>query len=223
MGATDEKRPSRSVGVLGVLSILVLVLFLTAVGLGVYARMRLVAARKRPLHVTPSDAAERVIDPATYRLRVWGLVNEELSLSLDDVKSLPSVARDEPLACVVGWTDYRLWRGATLCDVLELAGPRGMYVTIRDDQGFSATLDMEYILSGRPILAWEAGGEELPREHGWPLRVVAPDRWGFKWVKWVSEIEVQDRGYEGTYESHGFSLDGDVAKPRTEAEKRGEI
>ena len=223
MGATGGPRRRRSAGMLGALSILALALFLAGTGLGVRARMKLVAARQRPLHETGPDPSGRIADAEAYRLRVWGLVDEELSLTLDDVKSLPAVVRDEPLACVVGWADYRQWRGAALRDVLALAGPRGQFVTIHDDRDFAASLEMDYALGGRPILAWEAGGDTLPRTHGWPLRVVAPGKWGYKWVKWVTEIEVHDRGYEGTYEENGFSLDGDLSKPRTEAEKRGEV
>lgn len=52
--------------------------------------------------------------------------------------------------------------------------------------------------------------------------MVAPGKWGYKWVKWVTEIEVQDRGYEGTYEKAGFSLNGNMDEPKTEAGKRGE-
>jgi DMSO/TMAO reductase YedYZ molybdopterin-dependent catalytic subunit len=221
MGATNGRRPKRSVGILGVVAIIVGVLLLLAVALAYYARIRLIAARKQPLHVTGADPTSHFSDPASYRLRVWGKVDKELSLTLADVKSLPSVVRDAPLACVVGWKDYRLWRGPALRDVLAPAGPRGRFVTIRDDRGFSASLDMDYVLSGRPILAWGVGEEELPREHGWPLRVVAPDKWGYKWVKWVSEIEVHDRGYEGTNESGGFSLNGDLSQPATEGEKCG--
>ena len=213
----------RSVGILGVLSILALALFLVGAGLGVRARLKLIAARQRPLHTTGPDPADRIADLEAYRLRVWGEVGQELSLTLDEVRSLPAVMRDEPLACVLGWADYRQWRGVALRDVLALAEPRGRFVTIRDDRNYAASLEMEYVLSGRPILAWEAGGATLPREHGWPLRVVAPDKWGYKWVKWVTEIEVHDRGHEGTYEESGFSLDGDLSKPRTEAEKRGEV
>jgi DMSO/TMAO reductase YedYZ molybdopterin-dependent catalytic subunit len=73
--------------------------------------------------------------------------------------------------------------------------------------------------SGRPLLAWEVNGKPLPRRHGWPLRIVAPGKYGFKWVKWVTEIEVHDRGHEGTYEDQGFALDGDRDGPKIQADK----
>jgi DMSO/TMAO reductase YedYZ molybdopterin-dependent catalytic subunit len=122
---------------------------------------------------------------------------------------------------VVGWTDLARWRGPRLKDVLSMADivEDGQFVVIHDDRDFSATLSTEYIRSGRPILAYEVDGEPLPRTHGWPVRVVAPDKYGYKWVKWVTELEVTNRGYEGTYEEMGFSLDGDVDEPRREADK----
>ncbi len=174
------------------------------------------------LHVTGPGAADRIADPEAYRLRLWGKVEKELSLTLDEVKALPSVETDAPLACVVGWEDHALWRGVPVRDVVALAGPQedGRYLTFRDDETFSSSLSMEYVLTGRPLLAYEVNGRELPRIHGWPLRVVAPGKWGYKWVKWVTEIEVTDRGYEGSYERMGFSLDGDADGPKLEAERR---
>jgi DMSO/TMAO reductase YedYZ molybdopterin-dependent catalytic subunit len=174
------------------------------------------------LHVTGPGAADRIADAEAYRLRVWGKVERELSLTLDDVKALPAVETDAPLACVVGWEDHALWRGVPIRDLVALAGPQedGRYLTFRDDKTFSSSLSMEYVLAGRPLLAYEVNGRDLPRIHGWPLRVVAPGKWGYKWVKWVTEIEVTDRGYEGSYERMGFSLDGDADGPKLEAEKR---
>jgi len=173
--------------------------------------------------VTGAEPSERTADPEAYRLRIWGLVERETSLTLGHVKALPTVESDAPLQCVVGWEDRAQWRGVPVQQLLALASPRpeATHVVFRDDRTFSSSLSMEYIRSGKPLLAYELNGEELPSVHGWPLRLVAPDKWGYKWVKWVAEIELTDRGYEGTYEGMGFSLDGDLDKPRTEAEKRG--
>jgi DMSO/TMAO reductase YedYZ molybdopterin-dependent catalytic subunit len=180
-------------------------------------------AKLEPLTSTGFEPDKRISDLEAWRLRVWGEVDEELSLTYQQLKSLGMSDTDAPLHCVLGFTDYRDWRGVAIADVLDLAGPRGDYVTIRDDRDFSASLSLDYVNTGKPILAWEANGEPLPREHGWPMRVVAPGKYGYKWVKWVTEIEVHSRGYEGSYEEAGFSLDGDADGPRTEAERRGEI
>ncbi|KPK57445.1 MAG: hypothetical protein AMK73_10150 [Planctomycetes bacterium SM23_32] len=174
------------------------------------------------LHLTGYMPYDRIADTEAYRLRVYGKVDAEVSLALDDVKAMPSVETDAPLECVLGWTDHAVWRGVPVRDVLSRGGPHadGTFVVFRDDRDFCASLSMDYVETGRPLLAWEVNGEPLPREHGWPLRVVAPGKFGYKWVKWVTAIEVTDRGYEGTYEGRGFSLDGDADGPRTERERQ---
>ncbi len=174
---------------------------------------------KQPLHLTGSEPSERISDEESYRLRIWGSVGNERSLTLAEVKSMPSVQVQEPLECVLGFVDLRPWRGVPLRDLLRPAEPKGAFITVRDDREFSASLEMDYVMSGEPILAWGIGDEPLPREHGWPLRVVAPGKYGYKWVKWVTEIEVHDRGHEGSYEEAGFSLDGTRGEGRTEWEK----
>ena len=175
------------------------------------------------LRVTGADPYEREFDEQTFRLRVYGNVQQEQALSLDDVRAMTSVETGDPLMCVLDWANQARWRGVPIRDVLRKAGLQtdGTFVVFRDDRDFSSSLSMAYIETGAPILAYEVNGEPLPREHGWPLRVVAPGKWGYKWVKWVTELEVTDRGYEGSYESRGFSLDGDVNKPQREADVRG--
>lgn len=176
---------------------------------------------KTELHITGSDPYNRISDEESYRLRVWGKVKNELSLTLSEIKAMPSVEREDPLACVVGWTDKAKWRGVLIRDILEKVGlePDGKFVVFYDDKNYSSSLSVDYINSGKPILAYEVDGEQLPREHGWPLRVVAPDKWGYKWVKWVAEMEITNRGYEGTYESAGYSLNGNLDEPKREADK----
>lgn len=207
--------------VLGIVGIMVLALFIAGVVLGILALLRRAEARRKPLHVFGEDPAGHVIDTASYRLRVWGKVSEELSLTLEDLQTMPAEERDAPLSCVVGSTDYATWRGVPIRDVIQPAAPRtdATHVVFRDDRGFSSSLSLEYVQSGKPILAYELNGKPLPPEHGRPLRVVAPDKWGYKWVRWVTSVELTDRGYEGTYESSGWSLDGDLNGPKLESEK----
>ncbi len=218
-----EEGPHRSVWgrVLGIIGIVVLSLLIAGVLLTVYALHKRSEARAKPLRTTGADPSERISDLQTYRLRIWGKVGREVSLKLSDVEALPPVTSAAPLECVLDWTDYAVWTGAAIRDVVEAADPLpdAKFLVFHDDRDFSATLDMEYVRTGKPILAYAVNGGPLPREHGWPLRVVAPDKYGYKWVKWVTSIELTDRGYEGTYESSGYSLDGDVSGPKEESEK----
>ena len=173
------------------------------------------------LLVTGVDPDKRISDPQTYRLRIWGKVGKETSLTLAQVKALPTHEEESVLPCVTGFTGRVVWHGARIADVIAAAQPDAdaTYLVFHDDRDFSSTLSMDYVRSGQPLLAWAGNGQELPREQGWPLRVVAPGKWGYKWVKWVTSIELTDRGYEGTYESQGFSLDGNRNESETEADK----
>ncbi len=176
------------------------------------------------LFETGFEPEDRIADLSTYRLRVYGKVAEEVSLTYDEVRALPARETDDDVICVLGKKGHVLWRGARIADVIAKArpDPDAKTLVFHDDRDFSASLSLDYVRSGKPLLAWGANGQDLPRVHGWPLRVVAPGKWGYKWVKWVTSIEVTDRGYEGNYESNGFSLNGNRDEPPTEAEKHGQ-
>lgn len=228
MGADAQQARGRFSRFLGIFGVIVLVLFIIAVVVGIFAlvmrgRQARRGAAPGALRLTGPDPSARISDIGTCRLRVYGKVGKELALTYADVQALPAVQTDAPLACVVGWEDHAVWRGARIRNVIAAAQPtpEARFLVFHDDRNFSATLSMDYVESGTPLLAYEVDGKPLPREHGWPLRIVAPDRWGYKWVKWVTSIELQDRGYEGTYESEGFSLDGDLSGPKLESEKHG--
>jgi DMSO/TMAO reductase YedYZ molybdopterin-dependent catalytic subunit len=221
MATTPKPNRSAFGRTLGIVGIIVVALILAGALLTAYALKKRPAAPPTPLHTTGPDPTERIKDAETYRLRIWGKVGKEVSLSLSDIKAMASVETDAPLKCVVGWTDHAVWRGVRIREVIEVAEPQpdAAYLVFHDDRKFSATLDMEYVRTGKPILAYDVNGLALPREHGWPLRVVAPGKYGFKWVKWLTSIELTNRGYEDTYESSGWSLNGNVDEPATEAEK----
>jgi DMSO/TMAO reductase YedYZ molybdopterin-dependent catalytic subunit len=221
MGTAPEPHRSVFSRTPGIIGLIILASLTAGVLLVACTPKKQAAARPAPLHVTGQDPTEHIKDAEAYRLRIWGKVGKEVSLSLADIKAMPSVETDAPLKCVVGWTDHAIWRGVAIRDVVKLAEPKGdaFYLVFHDDRSFSATLDTDYVRTGKPILAYDVNGAPLPQEHGWPLRVVAPDKYGFKWVKWLTSIELTDRGFEGTYESSGWSLNGNVNEPPTEAEK----
>jgi DMSO/TMAO reductase YedYZ molybdopterin-dependent catalytic subunit len=204
------------------------VLFVLAVGGARILRGKLgyrtTARSSEKLHLTGSQPYNHFSNAQTYRLRIYGKVGREITLTIDDVKALKSAEIDAPLDCVVGWTDRARWKGVAIRDIIALALPdkKARFALLRDDRNYSASLSLDYIATGKPILAYEVNGKPLPAEQGWPLRVAAPDKWGYKWVKWVKEIEITDRGYEGTYESTGYSLNGNRNEPMLESDKHPE-
>jgi MFS family permease len=131
------------------------------------------------------------LDPARWRLRVHGAVDAPLQLSLAELAGLGQVERDEVLDCTSGWALRTRWRGVPLAAVLERAQPAAdaRSVTVRSATGWYARLPLDEARRGA-LLATDVAGQPLPTANGAPCRLVAPDRRGLEWVKWVTEIEV---------------------------------
>ena len=144
-------------------------------------------------------------DPAGYRLRVSGLVTDELVLSLDDLRGLPMVEADVVLQCMtnIHWGKIRV-RGPSLDAVIRRAGAAqtARKLAIRGADGFTSDLGVEEVRAepSRFLLALEMNGESVPDEHGFPVRVVSEGKYGYKWCKWVTGIELTDRDFRGHYE-----------------------
>lgn len=130
------------------------------------------------------------IDPDLWRLRVHGLVDAPASLSLADLAALPAAESDAVLDCTSGWALETAWRGVALADVLGAARPTSSAsgVAIRSVTGWNAHLPLQEARGA--LLATHVAGHPLPAGNGAPLRLVAPDRRGLEWVKWVAEVEV---------------------------------
>lgn len=130
------------------------------------------------------------IDASTWRLAVRGRVAQSLDLSLTDLAALGEVEREAVLDCTSGWALRTSWRGVPLGGVLDAAGlDRGARrVVVRSVTGWYAELPVDEARTA--LLATAVAGRPLPHGNGAPCRLVAPDRRGLEWVKWVSRIEV---------------------------------
>lgn len=130
------------------------------------------------------------IDPATWRLHVHGAVTTDLSLGLGDLAALGGATSRAILDCTGGWALRTTWEGAPLGAVLDRAAPTGSarHVTVRSVTGWYARLPLDEARGA--LLATRVAGRELPHGNGAPCRLVAPDRRGLEWVKWVTEVEV---------------------------------
>ncbi|MDS0298047.1 molybdopterin-dependent oxidoreductase [Halogeometricum sp. S1BR25-6] len=129
------------------------------------------------------------IDEAAWRLRVGGLVDAPRSLSAADLTA--ETERTVLLDCTSGWYAERDWRGVELGAVLDAAGVRegARWVTVRSVTGYRWSFPLDEARG--MLLATHVGGERLSHGHGFPCRLVAPDRRGFQWVKWVESVEVR--------------------------------
>ncbi|MHB8895486.1 MAG: molybdopterin-dependent oxidoreductase [Candidatus Geothermincolia bacterium] len=163
------------------------------------------------LHVRTAEGQPK-IDPATYTIKISGLVEKPLSLTFDEIKSVPPEERFVKLPCVEGWTDSAIWKGPRLADVLKKAGVKDTANTVvfKSPGGYSTSLTLADVIATDPMLAYGVNGDRLPDEQGYPLRLVVPNRLGYKWIKWVTEIQLVKGSYEGYWESRGYSNDADA-------------
>ncbi len=130
------------------------------------------------------------IDRDQWSLRVDGAVADSLNLTYDE---LPTGAeREAVLDCTSGWYADRVWTGVRVSDLLDAAGVHdaGRFVSFQSVTGYRWSLPLEEAEAA--LLATAVGGEPLTHGHGSPLRLVAPGRRGFQWVKWVERIEVRE-------------------------------
>ncbi len=137
--------------------------------------------------------ADRVptLDEAGWRLEVEGHVARTVSLDYADAESFDDEI-DATLDCTGGWHSTQRWRGVRLDRLFERAGlsEDAASVTVRSATGYERRFSLGEA-SGY-LLATHVGGERLSRGHGYPLRLVAPDKRGYDWVKWVTHLEVND-------------------------------
>jgi hypothetical protein len=116
------------------------------------------------------------------------------------------------LKCVEGYSGTAVWKGVPLGYVLDLAGVQkgADEVVFYASDGYDSSLTLDYAYEDDVLLCYEMNGETLPENQGYPLKVVAPGKWGYKWVKWVYAIEVVDYDHKGFWESRGWNDDADI-------------
>jgi DMSO/TMAO reductase YedYZ molybdopterin-dependent catalytic subunit len=120
---------------------------------------------------------------------------------------MPAYQKATTLNCVEGWSRTYLWQGVRLRDLLADAGydPSAKTVIFTSADGYSTSLPLDYVVARNVLLAYAMNGKEMPPERGFPFQVVAEDRLGYKWAKWVTGIEVSDdANYKGYWETRGY-------------------
>lgn len=155
------------------------------------------------------------IDIAKYRLSVGGLVKKPLSYAYNDVLKFNKFSKVVTLNCVEGWSVKILWEGILIKDILEKSGidSKADTVIFYAHDGYSTSLPLDYIIKNNIMMAYSMNGETLHPNRGYPFQLVAEDKWGYKWIKWITKIECSnDRRFRGYWEKRGFSQSGDLDK-----------
>jgi DMSO/TMAO reductase YedYZ molybdopterin-dependent catalytic subunit len=147
-------------------------------------------------------------NPAEWRLRVGGLLNrtDDLILTLDDIKALPRVEMTTELKCIEGWSIVVNWTGARFSDFAAKYQPQfTKYVSlVTPDEGYFVGWDMPSILHPQTLLAYEMNGEPLKMEHGAPLRLASPTKYGIKQIKRIGRIEFTDERPRDFWAESGY-------------------
>lgn len=159
------------------------------------------------------------IDQEDYSLKVTGLVGEPFQLNYSQLQEMKHIEKLVTLYCVEGWTAKMLWEGIPLVDLIDRASPLegASNVIFKSSDGYTTSLKLEYIRERNIIIADKLNGIQLPPAQGFPFIVVAEDKWGYKWARWVEEIHLSDEDtYRGYWEIRGYSEDGSLNKPMFE-------
>jgi DMSO/TMAO reductase YedYZ molybdopterin-dependent catalytic subunit len=153
------------------------------------------------------------LDVESYRLTVTGLVNTPLNLTYPELTTTyPLYEKVVTLHCVEGWDVTLLWEGVRVQDLLDTAqvDPTATVVIFYAQDGYSTSLPLAYLRDNDILMAYKMNGVILPPERGFPFQLVAESKWGYKWIKWITGIEVSDDvAYRGYWESRGYSNDAD--------------
>ena len=154
------------------------------------------------------------VDIATYELEVTGLVEKPLTFTYDEVidgyKHYEKVVR---LDCVEGWSANILWEGMLVRDILNDAVvlPETKAVIFHAYDGYTTSFPVDYIMDNDIIMAYKMNEITMPAERGYPFQLVAESKWGYKWIKWITKIELSDNEHHrGYWESRGYSNDADL-------------
>jgi len=147
-------------------------------------------------------------DPDTWEFTITGAVDTECSFSWAEFRSLPAVTQRQDFHCVTGWS--KLDCAFTGVSFPELANRAGVdddacHVLFSALDGYTTDLPLEDCMREDVLFAWGYDGEDLPADHGGPLRVLTPHKYAYKGAKWVDGIEFLTERKRGYWEKRGYS------------------
>jgi len=154
------------------------------------------------------------VDPEAYLLTIDGLVEQTQSLAYATLQEMPHAKKLVTLHCVEGWSVTALWEGIPVSDLLQQVSPTAAADTVifHAHDGYTTSLPLNTIFERNLIIADRINDITLPPERGFPFQLVAEDKWGYKWIKWITRIELsEDADYRGFWESRGYNNDGDLS------------
>ena len=156
------------------------------------------------------------VDIENYQLKITGLAQNPKDYTYDAVLSNHQHYKKViTLNCVEGWSVTILWEGVLVRELIEESSPlpNAKVVIFHAYDGYTTSLPLDYIANNNIIMAYKMNDVIIPPERGFPFQLVAESKWGYKWIKWITGIELSDDiNYRGFWESKGYSNTGDLDK-----------
>ncbi|MBV9609879.1 MAG: sulfite oxidase-like oxidoreductase [Acidobacteria bacterium] len=154
-------------------------------------------------------------DPKTWDFRIFGLVENPARLTWDEFNRLPKIRVTSDFHCVTRWSRFdNHWEGVAFREIMKLAklSAGAAFVLVRAEQGYTANVPLPDLDRDNVLFATHHDGQQLPLDHGYPLRLIVPHLYGWKSVKWVRGIEFLDHDQAGFWERNGYHMYGDAFK-----------
>ena len=155
------------------------------------------------------------IDLSTWRFRVFGLVDSEVTLDWEEFKALGETTVEAAFHCVTQWSKMEnVWEGVSFSAVMGLItpGPEASHVMVHCYGGYTANLALDVVQDEDVLFAYRHDGEPLSADHGGPVRLVVPKRYGWKSAKGGNGLELMAKDAPGFWEARGYHMNGDPLK-----------
>jgi DMSO/TMAO reductase YedYZ molybdopterin-dependent catalytic subunit len=151
-------------------------------------------------------------DLATWDLRVFGEVENPITLTWEQFNALPRSENVQDIHCVTRWSRFDTrFGGVHWRELAKLARPKpsARFVVAHAEQDFTANVPLAYLEDDQALLATHGDGQPLAPEHGWPLRLVVPGKYFWKSAKWLRGLELRSTDEPGFWERYGYHNDAD--------------
>ena len=152
-------------------------------------------------------------DPKTWRLKIYGAVENPVELTYQALRKLPKVGLTADFHCVTRWTKFDVqWSGVAWEEIEKLVKPKdtAQFVIQESSDGYTTNVPLEDLRERKAIVAYELFDEPLPREHGWPARVIIPNLYGWKGAKFLKGLKFTVEDEPGFWEVRGYNNHGEV-------------
>lgn len=149
---------------------------------------------------------------ATWSVRVYGLVQNELQYNYNDLLALPQTTVAADIHCVTRWSLLdSTWQGISFAEIARRAAPlpAARYVMAHCAGGYTTNLPLAVLMEDDVLLCFKRNGQDLTPQHGWPLRLFVPKRYFWKSAKWLRALEFMAEDRLGFWEQAGYHNDAD--------------